>query len=190
MSDAIVAKILDDARSAVNTALEEGGKSAALIIAKAKDEVALMLQKSHTDTTLMQDEIIRRRITVANLEVRKLLLAAKKNALDDIFAEALRSICTLPKEDYLQIIIGMLAAAEDGDTVKIAATDKDVITADFIASYAASKGINISLDKDFAAIKGGIILCSGEVEKNLAIEVEFDALRERLEPQVAAKLFA
>ncbi|MDD3947441.1 MAG: V-type ATP synthase subunit E family protein [Clostridia bacterium] len=189
MSEAIIAKILEDARSAVNTALEEGGKSAAATIAEARNEASLLLQKSMDETAALQDEIIRRRMTVANLEVRKLMLAAKKRALDGIFKEAAEQVLSLKKDRYLKIISGMLESAEDGDTVKIAARDKGVITETFLKKYAESKGINLSLSQEFADIKGGIILCSGNMEKNLSLEVELDALREQLEPEVASKLF-
>lgn len=189
MSEAITAKILEDARIAVNTALEEGGKAAAEMIAQAQHEASMILEKSVNETALLRDEIIRRRVSVANLEVRKLMLASKKRVLDNIFEEAGNAVLSLPKAKYLEIIEGMLNAAEDGEEVKIAERDKAVITEAFIKKVAAAKGIGLTLSKEFADIKGGIILCSGEIEKNLSLEVELASLKERLESETAAKLF-
>jgi len=189
MSEAIIAKILEDARISVNTALSEGGKAAAETIAEAQNEVSILFQKSMDDTAALREEIIRRRISVANLEVRKLMLAAKKRVLDRIFAEAAKNIEALPKEQYLALITGMLSAAEDGDVVKICARDKDTVTKEFVESYAKAKGIRLTLSASYEDIQGGVILCAGGVEKNLSLEVEMAALRERLESEVAARLF-
>lgn len=190
MSEAIIAKILEDARASVNTALSEGGEVAAKTIAAAQNEASILLRKNMEDTAALREEIIRRRVSVANLEVRKLMLAAKKRVLDRIFAEAADKIASLPRQEYLAVIRGMLNAAEDGDEVKICARDAGTVTKEFIEDFAKEKGIRLTLSSSYADIRGGIILCAGGTEKNLSLEVEMAELRERLEPEVAAKLFA
>jgi V/A-type H+-transporting ATPase subunit E len=189
MSEAIVAKILEDARASVNTALSEGGKAAAKTIADAQNEASILLQKSMEDTAALREEIIRRRISVANLEVRKLMLAAKKRVLDRIFAEAAEKIASLPKDRYLALIRGMLNQAEDGDEVRICERDAGLITKEFIDGCAKARGIRLTLSSSYADIRGGILLSAGGMEKNLSLEVEMAELRERLEPEVAARLF-
>jgi len=189
MSD-IVTQILEGAQYMATAVIVEAKAEAEKVIANAKAEAEAFLQKSREEIEALKDETIKRRITVAHLEARKILLAAKKKALDDIFARAAEVITSLPKEQYLAIIEGMLSHAEDGDTVKIARKDKAVITSAFIAGVAKEKGIKLTLSEEYADISGGIILSGGEVEKNLSLDVELRALREELEPRVAAKLFS
>ena len=187
MSD-IVTQILEGAQYMATAVIVEAKAEAEKVIANAKAEAEAFLQKSREEIEALKDETIKRRITVAHLEARKILLAAKKKALDDIFARAAEAITSLPKEQYLAIIEGMLSHAEDGDTVKIARKDKAVITSAFIAGVAKEK--DISNPSEYADISGGIILSGGEVEKNLSLDVELRAFREELEPRVAAKLFS
>ena len=58
------------------------------------------------------------------------------------------------------------------------------------AKGAAEKyGVRLTLSKEYADIRGGVILSNGSYDKNFSLETEFDSLREEIEPAVAAEIF-
>lgn len=189
MSEAITSKIIEDAKLIAASTLEEGRAKAGEILADAKNQADIYIQKNRSEIAELKKEVLRRRISVANLEAKKLGLRAKKEILDSVFTRASEKILKLDKGGYLKIIEGMLAEAQDGDTVIIPEKDKKIITKAFIEGYAKKRGIKLTLSDSYADIKGGIILSSGSVDKNLSLEVEMGALREELESEVAQKLF-
>ena len=77
MSD-IVTQILESAQYMATAVIVEAKAEAEKVIANAKAEAEAFLQKSREEIEALKDEIIKRRITVAHLEARKILLAAKR----------------------------------------------------------------------------------------------------------------
>ena len=76
--EAIIEKIKSDARQKANSTLEEGAKKAQEAIAIARSDAKIYKDKHMEESYVERDEIINRKITVANLEVKKILLQAKK----------------------------------------------------------------------------------------------------------------
>lgn len=189
MSEAIISKIIEDAHRIVNSTLEEGNANASKIIARANNDANIYLQDNMKASIAERQEILRRRISVANLEVKKLILAAKKEVLDSAFDMAKKTILALPKEEYKAIIAGMLQSASDKDIVYISERDASIITANFITTQAKLLGVKIKRAKEFVDIEGGIILSDGSMDKNLSIEVELASLREELETEIAKEMF-
>ncbi len=189
MSEAIISKIIEDAHRIVNSTLEEGNANASKIIARANNDANIYLQDNMKASIAERQEILRRRISVANLEVKKLILAAKKEVLDSAFDVAKKTILALPKEEYKAIIAGMLQSASDKDIVYISERDASIITANFITTQSKLLGVKIKRAKEFVDIEGGIILSDGSMDKNLSIEVELASLREELETEIAKEMF-
>lgn len=189
MSETIVEKIRSDAGVIAASTLEEGGKKASEILDSAKNDVRIYKEKILAETSALRDEIVRRRISVANSEVKKLVLAAKKEKLDEVYASVLDKLTTLPKDKYLAIITAMLSYAEDGDKVVICKRDSAVITPEFIASVSKKRNIKLTLADTYADICGGIILSGEYLDKNLSFETEMSLLREDTESTVAKELF-
>ena len=135
-----------------------------------------------------RDEIVRRKITVANLEVKKLLLQAKKEIIDKAFAEALDAV-KADEKGYLALIKRMLSFAEDGDEVVIAESDKDLVTPAFVQQCAKEYGKKFSLSSAYGNFVGGVVLSSKGSDKNLTLEVELASVRSECEPALADILF-
>lgn len=188
--DAIIQKILNDAKAQAEAVTAEANAYAKKII----DEVAV-LNKSAISTAQKQAEVsgseyIARRMTVCELDIKKQRLAVKKDMLDDVFAQAALKVRSIKPEQYKKVITGMLnVSAADGDIITVAKDDAKIIDKNFIADYAKSKGIKLTLDKELGNFSGGFILHSQGVDKNLTFEVEIKALREELEAEIAQLLF-
>lgn len=116
-------------------------------------------------------------------------MRAKKEILDRTFKEALDQILALPRPKYLELIEGMLSCAEDGDVVYVAERDARTITKKFVEELGKKRKIRLTRASEYVPISGGVVIASGNMEKNLSFDVELQALREEIEADVAEKLF-
>lgn len=186
--EAIIEKIRADARQKANSTLEEGARKAQEAIALARADVKIYKDKNMSESYVEYDEIINRRVTVANLDVKKLILKAKVTAIDEAFKKSAEEI-KAEKGRYLDLIKRMIKFADDGDEVIISESDKDVITKEFIDDCAKFYGKKISLSRKFGAFIGGIMLSGNNSDKNLTLEAELNELRGKYESQIAEMLF-
>lgn len=188
--DAIINKILADSDNQARQILDEARVKAEAVISEAEKIAAELRDKEITEAEELCPVIVRRKETVAGLEVRKILLAAKQQVINDTFSEALDSLNNLPKEKYKALIMGMLKAhASDGDIVTVAEKDKDIINAAFVAEAAKKLGVKIKLNDKYGSFSGGIILSDKNYDKNLTFDVELLSLRDQIEPEVAKLIF-
>ncbi len=181
-------KIIADARVIANSTAEEGNIKAQAIIDGANNDIAIYREKNMRETFALRDEIVARRISVANLEAKKIMLGARRDVLNSAFDGATERILG-DDETYLALIERMLSYADDGDVVCISERDKDRITENFISAIAAKRGIELTLGGDYADIKGGVLLRGKNYDKNLSVDVEMQFLREEIEHVVAEELF-
>ena len=172
---AIIDKIIGDANAKAEQIAAE---------AKAKtDEIAKKAEKAAFDTVVANAAV------VANLDCKKALLTAKTNLIGGAFDRAAK-ILRADKKKYCDLVGKMIASsAEDGDKVRVSEADKDVLDKAFVESVAKKRKIKITLDKEYAPIKGGVILVGKNYDKNLSLDLELQTLREECEGEVAKVLF-
>jgi len=183
--DAIVEKILADARQKANSTLEEAIVYGKQITAEAENDARIFLDKNMTESYQEREEIIRRRITVANLEVKKQILAKKQEILKRAFDGAVKAI---KKDSYVDLLYAMLEYAEDGDEVYFSAADKDIFDKEWFSRYLKKSGKKLVFG-GYGDFSGGIIISGKDNDKNLSLEVELKAVRERYEAEIAALIF-
>ena len=186
--EAIIDKIRQDARQKANSTLEEGSKRAQEAISIAYNDARIYKEKNMAESYAERDEIVRRKITVANLEVKKMTLQAKKQIIDKAFEEAV-GLIKADKDGYLALIKRMMRFAEDGDVVVIAEADKKLVSKDFIVKQAAEYGKKVTVSDEYGAFCGGLILRSENADKNLTLEEELNGVRRDYEPAIAEVLF-
>ncbi len=186
----IIEKILSDARSKAAEIIKSAESKADKIVGDANAEVEQGTLRAVTDAEALVPELLRRKLSVAELESKKILLRAKQNVLEEVFKGALEDIRALPREKYLEYIESMLLAnAEDGDTVIIAEADKAMVTKAFVEKAAEKKGIKLQLAKEYGNFAGGLILSSRCCSKNMSLELELASLREDKEAKIARMIF-
>ena len=157
--------------------------------------------------------------SVAQLDARKLELAAKQEVLSEAFEQALEKLCALPEEEYIQLLTGMVLQAVStgreqlvfsprdrsriGKQVVVAANEApelpDAITDSKVGAF-LGKVVNsaaaqitgtglLTLSEETRPIRGGFILVDGPVEVNCSFETLVRLQREKLENQAAELLF-
>lgn len=188
--EAIIEKILSDARLRADAAIGEANAKADEILSAAAEQCKAYYSNSKSAEDVAVKDIISRSRTVAELDSKKLILGAKSEILDRVFDLALKKARELDKAEYKKLITGMLMTAEDGDVVTVSEREADIVTRALVADIAKKKGIKLTLSESRGDFDGGIILSGRGVDKNLTLEVEFDILRDSIESQIAKELFA
>lgn len=187
----IIDKILSDATHDAGEMLSEALKKAEALVAAKQAEADAEYDLSVEEARKAGEEVVRRRLTVADLEVKKLLLSAKKQAVDEAFEESLKKLLALPKEEYIALVGSMIAsAADDGDVVVISENDKNVLTKAVFDKISAKIGKKLMLSDTFGNFRGGVMLLGKGVDKNLTFESELALLRDEVEPEVAKIMFS
>lgn len=187
--EAIIERILSDADAQARAAVEEAEKKAAEILALAERQCESYREKTKADTEKTVADIASRTEVVAGLDAGRLMLAAKAEILDKVYALALEKARALDKKTYRKVVEGMLQCAENGDKVIVSERERGIVTKETVADVAKSKNIKLSLAAKTGDFDGGIILSSDGVDKNLTFESEFALLRTETEAETAKKLF-
>lgn len=187
--EAIIDKILSDANLKGDAIIGEANGKADEIISLAAKQCKDYLYQSKTEIDRLTLEIDERSRSVAELDARKLLLAAKTQVLDSVYAKTLEKLRNLDKEQYGALIFAMLENAKDGDVVIISKREKDIVTKQSLADFAKKKGIKLTLADKFGDFDGGVIISKNGVDNNFTLDVEVSILREQTETKIAKEIF-
>lgn len=187
--EAIIDKILSDANLKGDAIIGEANEKAGEIISLAAKQCKDYLYQSKTEIDRLTLEIDERARSVAELDARKLLLAAKAQVLDSVYAKTLEKLRNLDKEQYSALIFSMLENAKDGDVVTVSEREKDIVTKESLADFAKKKGISLTLADKFGDFDGGVIISENGVDNNFTLEVEVALLREQTETKIAKEIF-
>ncbi len=134
-------------------------------------------------------------LAAARMEVARELLAAKRAALDGVFAEALKRLQGLPDEEYRRLASKlMLEAVETGEEEVILDRNERRIGQDMIAEL----NERLSRDDRRGAVRlgdqrldlgGGFVLRRGKITTNVSFRVLMEQARKDLEIELAGMLF-
>lgn len=189
MENKIVSKIIADAEEKAAAVIAEAENKALFIRQKTDSEIDALRAGAESEKKKRMSAALQAAEVKAALELKKAELGAEKSVVDVVFDGAKRRVRELNKKEYLKLVEAMLSYAESGDTVKISALDKDVITESFVKKVADKLKIKLKLSKTYADITGGAILSGKNADKNLSIEADLKEIRELTEPEAARILF-
>ena len=189
MENNIVSKIIADAEEKAAAVIAEAENKALFIRQKTDSEIDALRAGAESEKKKRMSAALQAAEVKAALELKKAELGAEKSVMDVVFDGAKRRVRELNKKEYLKLVEAMLSYAESGDTVKISALDKDVITESFVKKVADKLKIKLKLSKTYADITGGVILSGKNADKNLSIEADLKEIRELTEPEAARILF-
>lgn len=184
-TDAQVQEILNDAKQRAEQEKE-------IFVKETEQKCAQMKAKGEKDAI----ERISRLKSVAELESRQMMLGAKQDMLSEAFEEALKALCALPEEQYIDLLARLAAdSASDGEgEVLLSASDrarfgKKVVTRANERLKAQGISDRLKLAEETRDIKGGLYVRNGNVEANCSFETIIRMKRETLALPVAKILF-
>lgn len=195
-----------NAEQVVNKILSEARQQAAAIAEQMQQkndaqkrqlEQELSACRAETDRLAKEaaEDKRSRMLAAARMDNARALLAAKVELLDKVFDTAEKRIAQMPDDAYRAMMTQlMVKAVQTGDEEVIVGRDERRINDDLIKQVnrqlgAGFKG-NLRLSDKRAEIKGGFILSRGKVQMNASVEVLVGRLRETMETELAAELFA
>ena len=190
---------MEGKQAIINKILEDANYSANEITLNAEKEVSSLLDSArkladdytNTQKIALQketEEIVKRRLTVAELDVRKLTLKAKQDLIGEVFSLVLTKLCNLEKKSYLSFVESLLIKnADEGDAIVLS---KDgVLSKEDFVSLDIYKQKNLSVKSEIGDFKGGIMLIGESSDKDLTFSSLVNNLTEEKTSEVAQLLF-
>lgn len=186
----ILTRIERDAREAGAATLREARARAEALeqVSEARVEAArsAAIEQARRDAIELDDRMLR----MAKLDSRKALLAAKREVLDQAFAEALARMQAMPADAARAFGMRLLLDAAKGGETLIADENSAWCDAAFVAEANTKlPGGGVTLSKETRALGGGFLLLRGGMEINCSFPAALDVERMRLEAEVAELLF-
>ena len=190
-------KIIADATGEAEALLANARAKVAEILAQAEEEAAAKTAKIKATVEKQINELRSRYQTIAELDARKAILAAKEELIEDTFKQALARLQSMETKAYQELMSTMLlAAAQTGtEEIIVSATDKERFSAELLSAVNAElarqgKQGKLTLAAETRETQGGFILRAENIEINCSFAALLRMQREELEPEVAAILFS
>lgn len=180
-AQAEVDRILGDAR-------EEAGRIAANYRAQADAEAAELAAKNEKAAAEREERLV----SAAQMEARKVQLAAKQEMVEKAYIQALDKLCALPEEQYVAILADLLVKASSNgkEEAVFSKEDRERVGKASVAKANELSGKQLRLSEETQPIRGGFILKDKNVEVNCTFETLVRLQKAETAGAVAQKLFA
>ncbi len=189
-------KILQDAEIKANEIMEKARLQAKETIEKANQRAAARAKEISQKAEYEASEKKRIINSIVELEMRKDILAAKQQSIDEVFEKVLEKMNNLDNSKYEQVIFDMLIASVESGEEEVVMSEAagKKLSDGFIgkvnkALEASGRKGNIKISDETRNISGGFILKSQGVEINNSFEAVIRLYRDEIEPKVAEIFF-
>lgn len=187
--EAILKRILTDGENKAKAIVIE-----AQTIAEKQKSEAENWASNYLDvqTKLAKDEaeeLIRRRLTVADLDVRKEILKAKQEVISRVLDKVYNDLCSLGKAEYLDLIENLIEKFADSDDIVMLSND-GIINEEDVKSLKVFIAKNLSVCEKIGEFKGGVRLNGKVSDKDLTFKAVINEKKEKFVSQIAEDLFS
>lgn len=194
-ADAIMAKIIDDARSTAAQTLSDANARAQQIRQRAEEEGikkrAETMDQARRECIELRDRMLR----MAELDQRKAQLAVKREVIEQAFEAALQKMSAMPAKQKLTYMERLIVDNAQGDEeIVVSAEDAKLFDAGYIGRLNAEltkigKISGLTLSDERREMDGGVILKKNGMEVNCTFRAMLNQIRPSLEASVAQMLF-
>ena len=186
----ITQRIAVDAQEEINEILRKGREEASAITeryrAQAESERNALSERNEKAAAEREERLI----SMAQMEARKVTLAARQEVVEAAYDKALEKLCDMPEHVYIDTLAALLVAASAGGKEEAVFNKKDrARVGQKAVDKANAKGKTITLSKQTADIRGGVILKGKNVEVNCAFETLVRLQRAQTAGAVVRTLF-
>ena len=188
----ITQRIASDAQAEVDRILGDArdvaGRIAANYRAQADAEAAELAAKNEKAAAEREERLV----SAAQMEARKVQLAAKQEMLEKAYIQALDKLCALPEEQYVAILADLLVKASSNgkEEAVFSPEDRERVGEAAVAKANELSGKQLRLSEETQPIRGGFILKDKNVEVNCTFETLVRLQKAETAGAVAQKLFA
>ena len=190
--ESIVERIRSDGKTEAEAILAAGKRKAEETENGAKAEAERLRRETESDVEKRAAAVAAHCAATARLDVKKIMLAARKKAVENVYAEAKKRLIDLGEEETLTLFNRLLCLyAEEGDAVIFADGFRYTEGVKLLPVFAEKKLKAVSDGAAFAGVKidGGLYLAGKTADKDLSFDALLKADREENESRIAAELF-
>ena len=188
----ITQRMEDDAQREIDEILSAAQAQAAEITqscqAQAEREAREIVDRGRRNA----DERVERLASVAQLDARKLELAAKQEMLSKAYDLALEQLVNLPDKEYVDLLADLAVRASSTGREAVIFSQKDRTRYGKAVVTQANERLkdgHLTMSEQSRPIKGGLILSDGDVEVNCTFETLVRLQRGEMDREVAKVLF-
>jgi len=188
----ITARIDADAQAEMDRVLADARRKADEISSKyqaqAEAETANLTARNEKAAAEREERLV----SVAQMESRKVLLAAKQEMVEKAYALALEKLCAMPDERYVEVLAALMVQASSTGHEEAVFSKKDREQVGEAAVKRANEllqGGGLTLSKETRPIHGGFILKAGNIEANCTFDTLVRLQKAETAGAVANRLF-
>lgn len=190
----ITARITQEAQAEIDRTLADAREQAAQITARYQaqaDNEAQSLAARNEKAAAEREE---RLVSVAQMEARKVTLAAKQEMVEQVYQRALEKLRAMPQEQYTAVLAALLVQASSTGAEEVVFSPEDQAKAGKAAVAKANEQLpkgaaGLTVSKETRPIAGGFILKDNNVEVNCTFDTLVRLQRAETAGAVAKKLF-
>lgn len=186
----ITGRIAADAEAETRAELTAAQAQADEITARYADEARRVYETQLARGTAAARDREEHLTSGAQLEARKMLLAAKQDMLDSAFDEALRQLLSLKGTELTELLARLAVRASNTGREEIILSARDQAIGPAVAARAnALGGCGLTFRDTPGGFEGGLLLNDGDVEVNCTFETLVRLTRGEIAGEVAGVLF-
>ena len=187
----ITQRIASQAQAEIDGVLEQARDEAARIIASYCAQAEAEARELNAKNEKAAAEREERLVSSAQMEARKVRLAAKQEMVERTYALALDKLCAMPEEQYVAVLADLLVQASSNgrEEAVFSPKDREQVGEKAVAKANALSGKELRLSAETQPIRGGFILKDKNVEVNCAFETLVRLQKAETAGAAAKKLF-
>lgn len=187
----ITGRILDDARAQAETVVAAARQQAdelALRLEQQADQLQRQLEQRGEEKARQQEQ---RLVSAAQSEGCRRLLAARQDMVEQVYALALEQLCSMPREEYIRVLVQLLQKASSSGKEQAVFSEKDRE-----AGLAAVEEVNritgkcLTVAPQPGEMAGGFLLVDRNTQVNCTFETLVRLQKGETASAVANMLFA
>lgn len=188
----ITGRIAEDAGREIGEINAEARRQADEIMARYEAQAQRESEEILSRGRRNADERVERLASVAQLDARKLELAAKQEMLSKAYDLALEQLVNLPDKEYVDLLADLAVKASSTGREAVIFSQKDRARYGKAVVTQANEKLGdgrLTMSEQSRPIQGGLILSDGDVEVNCTFETLVRLQRGEIDREVAKVLF-
>lgn len=190
----ITQRIGQDTQADIDRVLADARAEAAQITAKFQAQAEAEARDLAVKNEKAAAEREERLVSVAQMEARKVTLAAKQEMVEQVYQRALEKLRAMPQEQYTAVLAALLVQASSTGAEEVVFSPEDQAKAGKAAVAKANEQLpkgaaGLTVSKETRPIAGGFILKDNNVEVNCTFDTLVRLQRAETAGAVAKKLF-
>ena len=186
-----ISKILDaiSAQSLAETdKIMESSRKEAEELQKLYEKEALKARDNRLSKANAEADGIRQRnLSQAGIESRNLLLSARRETIEKVFAKAAERLASMPDTEKKALYEKLISRYSSSDEVIVQLNSHDK---DKLGRKIKPDGVKITIDKENGDFSGGLIIKEKTTETNCTFDVMVENAKKEMVSEVAAILFS